>query len=56
MSTSPVKTLRQERAVCYGQQHWQARIPAMAAGLTDHIWTIKELLTTVVIPTAINTE
>ena len=26
----------------------------MAAGLTDHIWTIKELLTTVVIPTAIN--
>src|SRR5438270_7161472 len=54
--TRPLKTLRVERAVGYGQQRWQGRTPAMAAGLTDHIWTIKELLTTVVIPTAINTE
>ena len=53
--TRPVKTLRVERADCSEQQRWQARTPAMAAGLTDHIWTIKELLTTVVIPTAINT-
>ncbi len=27
----------------------------MSAGLTDHIWTAKELLTIVVILTAINT-
>src|SRR5205823_13983755 len=51
----PLKTLRRERPVGYGQPRWQARTPAMAAGLTDHIWTIKELLTMVVIPIAINT-
>ena len=28
----------------------------MAAGLTDHIWTVKELLMTLVAPEAINTE
>jgi len=54
--TRPVKTLRVELTASYGQPRWQARTPAMAAGLTDHIWTIKELLTTVVIPTLINTE
>ena len=53
--TRPLKTLRRERPVGYGQPRWQARTPAMAAGLTDHIWTIKELLTMVVIPIAINT-
>lgn len=53
--TRPVKTLRVERADCSEQLRWQARTPAMAAGLTDHIWTIKEVLTTVVIPTTINT-
>jgi hypothetical protein len=26
----------------------------MAAGLTDHIWTVKELLMTVVAPNVIN--
>ena len=26
---------------------WLPRTPAMAAGLTDHIWTVKELLTTI---------
>lgn len=26
---------------------WQPRTPAVAAGLTDHIWTVKELLTTI---------
>jgi hypothetical protein len=53
--TRPLKTLRVERAVSYGQQRWQARTPAMAAELTDHIWTIKELLMTLVTPPAINT-
>jgi len=24
---------------------WQERTPAMAALLTDHVWTVKELLT-----------
>ena len=54
--TRPLKTLRVEQAVGYGQPRWQARTPAMAAGLTDHIWTIKVLLSTVVIPLGINTE
>jgi hypothetical protein len=31
-----------------GQHRWKRQSPAMAAKLTDHIWTIKELLTTVV--------
>ena len=29
---------------------WRPRTPAMAAGLTDHIWTVKELLTTLPLP------
>ena len=33
------------------KRRYQQRSPAMAAGLTDHIWTIKELLMTVVAPT-----
>ena len=53
--TRPVKTLRLARVPSYGQSRWQARTPAMAAGLTNHIWTVKELLMTVVLPTAINT-
>lgn len=32
------------------QRRWQQRSPAMAAGLTDHIWNVKELLTTIVTP------
>jgi hypothetical protein len=51
--TRPVKTLRVE--VNDGHRRWQSRSPAMAAGLTDHIWTVKELLMTVVAPNAINT-
>jgi hypothetical protein len=27
----------------------------MAAGLTDHIWTVKELLSTMLVPLPINT-
>jgi hypothetical protein len=34
---------------------WRPRTPAMAAGLTDHIWTIKELLLAVPLPSAGNT-
>lgn len=26
---------------------WQQRTPMMAAGLTDHAWTVKELFTTI---------
>jgi hypothetical protein len=32
------------------KQRWQKRTPAMAAGLTDHIWTVKELLTLIPLP------
>jgi hypothetical protein len=52
--TRPVKTLRQE--VNDGFRRWQPRSPAMAADLTDHIWTVKELLMTVVSPNIINTD
>ncbi len=30
-----------------GNRRWTKRSPAMAAGLTDHIWEIEELLTMV---------
>jgi len=45
----PVKTLRLE--VEREEQRWVQRSPAMAAGLTDHIWSIRELLTLVPLPT-----
>lgn len=51
--TRQVKTLRVE--VNDGFRRWQPRSPAMTAGLTDHIWSVKELLMTVVAPVAINT-
>jgi hypothetical protein len=54
--TRPVKTLRVECAAGSGQRRWQARTPALAAGLTDHLWTVKELLMTVVLPPPINTK
>ena len=49
-----VKTLRIE---VFGnpKRRWKQRSPAMAAGLTDHIWTVKELLKTVVPPKLNNT-
>jgi hypothetical protein len=37
----PVRTLRERNA----QGQWEQRTPAMAAGLADHIWTMKEWLT-----------
>ena len=46
--TRAVKTLRVE--VAAAARRFEARTPAMAAGLTDHIWSIKELLWTVVSP------
>jgi hypothetical protein len=49
----PIKTLRIE--VNEDRRRWQPRTPAMAAGLTDHVWTIEELMMTVVVPEAINT-
>jgi hypothetical protein len=44
----PLKTLRLE--VNDPLRRWQPRSPAMAAGLSGRIWTVKELLTTVVPP------
>ena len=32
------------------KRRWQPRTPAMAAGLTNHIWTVKELFTVVAPP------
>ena len=50
----PVKTLRLE---IFDDPHrrWLPRTPAMAANLTDHIWTVKELLTAVPVPSHTNT-
>ena len=45
----PLKTLRVE-VFNDPNRRWKPRTPAMAAGLTDHIWTVKELLKTVVPP------
>ena len=43
----PHKTLRRKNKDG-GVRKWIQRTPAMAAGLTDHRWTLKELFTTVV--------
>lgn len=37
----PVRTLRQKNV--YGI--WESRTPAMAAGLTDHVWSLREWIT-----------
>ena len=50
----PHKSLRIPAPEGSGQR-WQPRTPAMAAGLTDHIWTVKELLTTLPLPRSSNT-
>jgi hypothetical protein len=42
-----LKTLRIESPKEAGNRRWVKRSPAMAAGLTDHIWEIEELLTMV---------
>jgi hypothetical protein len=52
--TRPLKTLR--HPVLSERRKWLPCSPAMAAGLTNHIWTIQELLTTLVVPKGINSE
>jgi len=42
----PHKSLRR-RVVDVPGRKWKPRTPAMAAGLTDHAWTAKELLSTI---------
>lgn len=50
----PLKSLRLE---IFGdpKRRWKQRSPAMAAGLSDHIWSVKELLFSVVTPPLNNT-
>ncbi|RMG85281.1 MAG: transposase [Chloroflexi bacterium] len=48
----PLKSLREEvnpQAGCF-EQRWEKRTPAMAAGLTNHVWNVKELLKTIAVP------
>ena len=47
--TRPVKTLRRE--VNDGQRRWLPQSPALKANLTDHVWSIRELLTRLPAPT-----
>ncbi len=54
--TRPVKPLRLERKDPSKEVRWRQRTPAMAADLTDHVWTGKELLTSVLIPARTNTQ
>jgi len=49
-----VKTLRLE-AQLDPLRRWTGRTPAMAAGLSDHRWTVKELVTTMPLPEVNNT-
>lgn len=39
----PHKSLRLKKPV--GRRKWLKKTPAMAAGITDHIWSLEELLT-----------
>jgi IS1 family transposase len=47
----PHMSLRRPLPMCERKRHgalrprWRERTPAMAAGLTDHVWTFRELLT-----------
>ncbi len=47
--TRTVKTLR--RPATDGQRRWVPQSPAMKAGLTDHLWSLRELLTRIPVPT-----
>jgi hypothetical protein len=38
----PLHERTRHGAIC---PRWRERTPAMAAGLTDHVWTFRELLT-----------
>jgi hypothetical protein len=49
--TRALKSLRIESSSSEaGNQRWKKRSPAMAAGLTDHIWQIEELLSVLPLP------
>lgn len=48
--TRPVKTLRLE-VLPPAERRWLQRSPAMAAGITDHVWSIREILMTIPVPT-----
>jgi hypothetical protein len=48
--TRPVKTLRLA-VLPPSERRWIHRSPAMAAGITDHMWSIRELLMTIPVPT-----
>jgi hypothetical protein len=45
----PLTTLRWASHAVPGRR-WKPRSPALAAGRTDHLWTVKELLTPIVLP------
>lgn len=53
--TRPLKTLRVKQEEHRGSTRWRQRTPAMAAGLTAHVWTVQELLTAVLVPSFITT-
>jgi hypothetical protein len=50
----PHKSLRLPMTDAWPQK-WRPQTPAMAARLTDHIWSVKELLTSLPLPRPINT-
>jgi hypothetical protein len=52
--TRPFRTLRVELEEPTGQAHWQQRTEVQAAGLTNHVWTVKELLHLVLVPLRTN--
>ena len=45
-----LKTLRIHCPEEAGNRRWIKRSPAMAAGLTDHIWEVEELLSVLPLP------
>ena len=53
--TRPLKTLHVKQEEQRGSTRWQQCTPTMAADLTDHVWTVQELLTSVIVPSSINT-
>ena len=46
----PHHQLRVRNPIEPGLRRWSQRTPAMAAGLTDHIWSVQELLSYKVAP------
>jgi hypothetical protein len=49
----PHKSLRKE--VNAPDRRWLSQTPAMAAALTDHVWTVKELFSSIPVPNRSNT-